>query len=314
MKFADPKNDIAFKKIFGDENHKEVLISFLNAVLDFQGEQSIVEVELTNPYQVPKIEALKETILDIKVTNQKQEHFIVEMQKKDLGDFAKRSLYYTSKAYVNQLDAGKNYHKLKKVYFIGLLNFTMFEGQSCISRHLILNQETNTQDLDDFEFCFIELSKFSKPLEQLSTLLDKWIYFIKNASSLEMIPKEFTGNRALEQAFDSAKMYNWNREEMDVYDYMHLKAWDEVNAIDTAVKKAIKKTTEVVEKRAKQEGLEQGLEQGIEQGLEQGIEQGIEQEQRLSKKQREQDKIETAKNAISQGLEPNNHRNYRAIH
>ena len=283
MKFADPKNDIAFKKIFGDENHKEVLISFLNAVLDFQGEQTIVEVELTNPYQVPKIEALKETILDIKVTNQKQEHFIVEMQKKDLGDFAKRSLYYTSKAYVNQLDAGKNYHKLKKVYFIGLLNFTMFEGQSCISRHLILNQETNTQDLDDFEFCFIELQKFSKPLGQLSTLLDKWIYFIKNASSLEMVPKEFTGNSALEQAFDSAQMYNWNREEMDVYDYMHLKAWDEINAIDTAVKKA--------EKRAKQEGLEQGLELGIEQ------------EQRLSKKQRAQDKIEIAKNAISQGLE-----------
>jgi predicted transposase/invertase (TIGR01784 family) len=287
MKFADPKNDIAFKKIFGDENHKEVLISFLNAVLDFQGEQTIVEVELTNPYQVPKIEALKETILDIKVTNQKQEHFIVEMQKKDLGDFAKRSLYYTSKAYVNQLDAGKNYHKLKKVYFIGLLNFTMFEGQSCISRHLILNQETNTQDLDDFEFCFIELQKFSKPLGQLSTLLDKWIYFIKNASSLEMVPKEFTGNSALEQAFDSAQMYNWNREEMDVYDYMHLKAWDEINAIDTAVKKA--------EKRAKQEGLEQGLEQGLELG--------IEQEQRLSKKQRAQDKIEIAKNAISQGLE-----------
>ena len=287
MKFADPKNDIAFKKIFGDENHKEVLISFLNAVLDFQGEQTIVEVELTNPYQVPKIEALKETILDIKVTNQKQEHFIVEMQKKDLGDFAKRSLYYTSKAYVNQLDAGKNYHKLKKVYFIGLLNFTMFEGQSCISRHLILNQETNTQDLDDFEFCFIELQKFSKPLGQLSTLLDKWIYFIKNASSLEMVPKEFTGNSALEQAFDSAQMYNWNREEMDVYDYIHLKAWDEINAIDTAVKKA--------EKRAKQEGLEQGLEQGLELG--------IEQEQRLSKKQRVQDKIEIAKNAISQGLE-----------
>jgi predicted transposase/invertase (TIGR01784 family) len=98
-----------------------------------------------------------------------------------------------------------------------------------------------------------------------------------------MVPKEFTGNSALEQAFDSAQMYNWNREEMDVYDYIHLKAWDEINAIDTAVKKA--------EKRAKQEGLEQGLELGIEQ------------EQRLSKKQRAQDKIEIAKNAISQGLE-----------
>ena len=264
MKFADPKNDIAFKKIFGDENHKEVLISFLNAVLGFQGEQTIIDVELANPYQVPKIEALKETILDIKATNQKQEHFIVEMQKKDLGDFTKRSLYYTAKAYVNQLDAGKNYHKLKKVYFIGLLNFTMFESGSCISRHLILNQETNTQDLDDFEFCFIELPKFSTPLGELNTLLDKWLYFIKNAASLEMVPKELTGDKALEQAFDSAKMYNWNREEMDVYDYMHLKAWDEINAINTAVKKAKK----------------------------QGIEQGIEQE-----------KIETAKNAIKQGLD-----------
>ncbi|MBT7480418.1 MAG: Rpn family recombination-promoting nuclease/putative transposase, partial [Gammaproteobacteria bacterium] len=214
--------------------------------------------------QVPKREALKETILDIKATNQKQEHFIVEMQKKDLGDFTKRSLYYTAKAYVNQLDAGKNYHKLKKGYFIGLLNFTMFEGGSCISRHLILNQETNTQDLDDFEFCFIELPKFSTPLVELNTLLDKWLYFIKNAASLEMVPKELTGDKALEQAFDSAKMYNWNREEMDVYDYMHLKAWDEINAINTAVKKAKK----------------------------QGIEQGIEQE-----------KIETAKNAIKQGLD-----------
>ena len=268
MKFADPKNDIAFKKIFGDENHKEVLISFLNAVLDFQGEQTIVDVELANPYQVPKIEALKETILDIKATNQKQEHFIVEMQKKDLGDFTKRSLYYTAKAYVNQLDAGKNYHKLKKVYFIGLLNFTMFEGGSCISRHLILNQETNTQDLDDFEFCFIELPKFNTPLVELNTLLDKWLYFIKNAASLEMVPKELAGDKALEQAFDSAKMYNWNREEMDVYDYMHLKAWDGINAIDTAVRKAKK------------------------QGIEQGVEQGIEQE-----------KIETAKNAIKQGLD-----------
>jgi predicted transposase/invertase (TIGR01784 family) len=257
-----------FKKIFGDENHKEVLISFLNAVLDFQDEQTIVDVELANPYQVPKIEALKETILDIKATNQKQEHFIVEMQKKDLGDFTKRSLYYTAKAYVNQLDAGKNYHKLKKVYFIGLLNFTMFEGGSCISRHLILNQETNTQDLGDFEFCFIELPKFSTPLGELNTLLDKWLYFIKNAASLEMVPKELTGDKALEQAFDSAKMYNWNREEMDVYDYMHLKAWDEINTIDTAVRKAKK------------------------QGIEQGVEQGIEQE-----------KIETAKNAIKQGLD-----------
>ncbi|RUM55299.1 MAG: transposase, partial [Nautilia sp.] len=116
MKFADPKNDLAFKKIFGNEKKKEILISFLNAVLDFKGEKRIVDVKIVNPYQVPKIEDLKETILDIKAKNEKGEEFIVEMQKRNLGDFAKRSLYYTSKAYVSQLDKKQDYSKLKKVY------------------------------------------------------------------------------------------------------------------------------------------------------------------------------------------------------
>ena len=102
MKFANPKNDIAFKKIFGDENKTEVLISFLNSVLDFKDKRQIKSVTLTNPYQLPNIEELKETILDIKATNQNEETFIIEMQKKGGTNFTKRSLYYTSKSYVNQ--------------------------------------------------------------------------------------------------------------------------------------------------------------------------------------------------------------------
>ena len=85
MQFADPKNDIAFKKIFGNEQHKNILISFLNSILDFKNEKIIIDVELANPYQVPRIPELKETILDIKATNQNKETFIVEMQKKRYG-------------------------------------------------------------------------------------------------------------------------------------------------------------------------------------------------------------------------------------
>ena len=191
MKFADPKNDLAFKKIFGDENHKNILISFLNSVLDFKGNQIIVDVSLANPYQVPKIPELKETILDIKATNKNSDTFIVEMQKKDIGDFTKRSLYYTSKAYVSQLPKGQDYTVLKKVYFIGILNFNIFENKNYISRHLIINQETNTQDLKDFEFSFIELPKFNKELDQLNSILDKWIYFIQNASEFTIIPSQY---------------------------------------------------------------------------------------------------------------------------
>jgi len=253
MKFADPKNDLAFKKIFGNEKHKNILISFLNAVLDFKGDREIVDVKLVNPYQVPKIPELKETILDIKAKNKKGESFIVEMQKKDLGDFAKRSLYYTSKAYVSQLDKGKDYSKLKKVYFIGILNFNIFENKNYISRHLIINQETSTQDLKDFEFTFIELPKFNKELNELETILDKWIYFIKNAENLEMIPKEFK-NQEFKEAFEIAKQTAWNKEELEVYEYIALKEADEINALRTA------------ERKGEKRGLEKGLQKGKEEG------------------------------------------------
>jgi len=151
----------------------------------------------------------------------------------------------------------------------------MFESNHYISRHLILNQETNSQDLDDFEFCFIELDKFAKELTQLNSLVDKWLYFIKNGASLEMIPKELTGNPALEQAFDAAKMYSWNKKEMEIYDYIDLQKGSELDALRTAEQKG--------EKR--------------------GLKKGIEQERALGEKKREQEKVETAKNAIKQGLD-----------
>lgn len=257
MKFADPKNDLAFKKIFGDSNHKNILISFLNSVLDFKGLQTIVDVSLANPYQVPKILELKETILDIKATNKNGDNFIVEMQKKDLGDFTKRSLYYTSKAYISQLPKGNDYTVLKKVYFIGILNFKIFDNENFISRHLIINQETNQQDLDDFEFSFIELPKFKKELNELTSILDKWIYFIKNASDLSIIPEQYKDNEEFKDAFNIAIQTTWNTKELEIYDYMSLKEFDELNALKTAERK----------------GIAQGIEKGIEQGIEKGIEQ-----------------------------------------
>ena len=250
MQFADPKNDLAFKKIFGNENKKEILISFLNAVLDFKGNKAIVDLALANPYQVPRIPELKETILDIKATNADRQTFIVEMQKKHLSAFHKRSLYYTAKAYVEQLDVGKDYKELKKVYFIGILDFIMFDNIDCVSRHLIINQETGRQDIDDFEFTFIELPKFKKELKALKTIFDKWIYFIKNASSLSMIPRVYEGLPAFQEAFNIARQSNWNRKELEIYDYVALKAFDDIHALDTA----------------KEEGRKEGREEGREEG------------------------------------------------
>jgi len=258
MQFADIKNDIAFKKVFGDINHKNILISFLNATLGFEDKKKIVDIELVNPYQIPKIEDLKETILDIRATNQSSESFIVEMQKKDLGDFAKRSLYYTSKAYVSQLEKGEDYSKLKKVYFIGILNFKIFDNKSFISRHLILNQETSKQELKDFEFSFIELPKFKKDLEDLETILDKWIFFIKNAKKLDLIPKNFE-EIEFKEAFDIAIRHKWSKKELEIYEYISLKEMDEQNALKTAENRGIEKG----EKQAKIEIAKKSLLKGL---------------------------------------------------
>jgi predicted transposase/invertase (TIGR01784 family) len=246
MKFADPKNDIAFKKIFGDENKTEILISFLNSVLDFKGNRAIKSVTLTNPYQLPNIKELKETILDIKATNQNDETFIVEMQKKNGTDFAKRSLYYTSKAYVSQIDKAVNFEELKKVYYIALVNFNIFDNQSFISRHLIINQETTKQDLKDMEFTFLELKKFKLELKECDSVVKKWVYFINNASSLDLIPKELENIKEFKLAFESANKFSWNKNELEVYDYIFLKDANDISAL----------------KKAENKGIEQGIKQG----------------------------------------------------
>ena len=163
------------------------------------------------------------------------------MQKKDLSNFAKRSLYYTAKAYVSQIDKGEEIINLKKVYYIALLNFNMFENKNYISRHLIINQETTTQDLKDFEFTFIELKKFDLKLEELNTTIDKWIYFINNASSLDLIPKQYEDIKEFQEAFQIANRYSWNKKELEYYDSMDLKQADDKNALETAEKKGILK-------------------------------------------------------------------------
>jgi len=258
MKFLDPTNDLVFKKIFGNEQKKGILMSFLNAVLDFQGDKEIIEVEILNPYQAPKIEDLKETILDIRATDKLKRNFIVEMQKEDKGDFQKRSLYYTSKAYVAQLAEGYAYQTLKRVYFIGILNFDIFENKNYLSRHLILDQHTKKQELEDFEFTFIELKKFNKTLPELESIIDKWVYFLKNAKKLDIIPNEFEQQLELKEAFFIANSFGWTTAEMEIYDYMKLKEVDRENELKTAENKGFK--------MGKAQGLEQGLEKGLERG------------------------------------------------
>jgi predicted transposase/invertase (TIGR01784 family) len=248
LKFVDPKTDIAFKKIFGNEAHKSILIEFLNEMLEL--DYPIESVDILNSYQPPKFEGLKNTSLDVKAKDSSDREFIVEMQVAKEAWFLQRAMFYSSKAYSQQLSIGENYHKLKPVIFLGILNFDAFKSKSHFSRHLIINRENNQQDLTDLEWNFIELKKFKKTESELETVADKWIYFIQQATNLDHVP-ENANTEALKLAYNIAEQHQWTAEELAVYDAQEMEIHRSQNVIETA----------------RMDGLAQGKEEGLSQGL-----------------------------------------------
>lgn len=235
MQFADVKNDIAFRKIFGNENRKETLISFLNAVLDFHDDQLIIQVNILNPYQLPKLKGGKVTIIDVKATDQAGRTYIVEMQVGDIDGFEKRVLYYSSKSYVDQIKRADFYRKLRPVIFIGILDFEQTENKNYISRSQVRDIETGERTIKDIEFTFIELPKFTLGLHQLKTLTEKWVYFIKNAENLVVIPEDIN-DEGLKSAYEEANVQTWTQDELDAYEYAFMREEDEKARLDQAKK------------------------------------------------------------------------------
>jgi predicted transposase/invertase (TIGR01784 family) len=236
MEFADIKNDVAFRKIFGNDNRKETLISFLNAILAFEGKQRIGSVEILNPYQLPKLRGGKVSIIDVKATDQVGRNYIVEMQVGELDGFAKRVLFYFSKSYSEQIKRGDFYRQLNPVIFIGILDYPFSINANYISRHQIRDVETHEHLLKDVEFNFIELPKFNKELNELETLTEKWIYFIKNAENLDIIPDN-VDDEGLKNAYQEANKHTWTAEELEAYDYAFMREEDERAKLDQAEKK-----------------------------------------------------------------------------
>jgi predicted transposase/invertase (TIGR01784 family) len=258
MKFADITNDIAFRKIFGNDNKKKSLISFLNAAIDLPKNEQIVDVEIINPYQLGKLSDGKSTIVDVKAKDDKGNIFIVEMQIAEFDFFHKRILYYTSQGYVAQIDKGVQYDKLRPVYFIGILEFEIGQNPNYFSRHKVLDVETKQQIIQDVEFNFIELPKFNKTIDQLETSIDQWTFFIKNAENLTLMP-ESVQDEGLKEAYTEANQQNWTKSELDDYLRASIKERDEIGRIEFAEKKAEKrgerKSTIKVVKQGKKMGL-----------------------------------------------------------
>ncbi|MEL7035439.1 MAG: Rpn family recombination-promoting nuclease/putative transposase, partial [Cyanobacteria bacterium J06592_8] len=210
MRFINPKTDYAFKKIFGSSESKDILISFLNALI-YEGNSTIEDLEIINPNLPPQLEGLKDTYLDVKAKLKNGTLVIIEMQVLNVQSFGKRVLFNAAKTYAFQLERGQGYRYLKPVIALTLTDFEMFPNQTqMISRFVYQEKDAGWYYTEnDMELVFVELPKFDKELNQLETLTDKWIYFMKYARSLTSIPENMDEISELHQAFEIANQADY---------------------------------------------------------------------------------------------------------
>ena len=265
MIFLDPKSDIAFKKLFGDIAHKNILISFLNSVLERTEGEKIIEVVMNDPSNVAETPLSKTSIVDVRCTDQKNNQYIIEMQVITQKDYAARAQYYSSLALSRQLASGEKYDKLVPVIFVGILDFNLFKSDNYLSHHFILDNKTHTQELKHLEFHFIELKKFDKEITKLDNILDKWVYFLKNAVSLQVIPENLK-NSVLEDAFNILAQSNWSKRELEAYDKYLDAIRSAASQLETAFEKGIAKGMEKGIAEGKAEGKAEGMAEGKAKG------------------------------------------------
>ena len=293
MTFLDVKTDYAFKKVFGSDESKNILISFLNALVYSDSKVKIKDLTIVDPYNIPMIKGVKDTFVDVKAVLDNNTKVIIEMQILNHKGFEKRVLYNAAKNYSIQLNKNEDYHLLNPVIALSIVDFTMFESSQNIINHFkLIEKEKFINYNDDIELIFVELPKFTKELNELQNIKDEWIYFLKNAGSLEYIPTDL--NKEIQQALENVNEANMTKEELE----SQHKRKEFISIQKLAVLKADEDGFEKGLEKGMEKGLEKGLEKGMEKGLEKGIKKGLEQG-------REEEKLKIAKLLLSQGVEIN---------
>lgn len=265
-KFLDPKNDVAFRKIFGSEQHKTVLIQFVNDILEFKGSKKIEQVEFLKTVQDPDIALKKQSIVDVLCRDANGIPYIIEMQVAKTKGFEQRAQYYAAKAYGRQANTGDEYYHLKEVIFIAIADYIIFPDKAAYkSDHIILDKQSYEHDLKDFSFTFIELPKFRKgPEDKLSNMLERWCCFFKYASQVSAADlKQLVDHHPiLKEAYQALDRHYWTEEEYLAYEQESKRIRDHKAMLAAA------------KDEGRQEGHQQGRQEGLEQGLQQGLERG----------------------------------------
>ena len=266
-----PKVDFVFKKIFGNEKHPNILISFLNAV--------IKPTDLIKSVQIKNTDIEKEHIedkysrLDIKAITNNGEHINIEIQVKNEYNMIKRSLYYWSKMYEGQLTKGQDYDTLSRTICINILDFKYLKNDNFHNCYRLKEKNTNEELTDVMELHFIEIPKLRKleNTEDISDMLEAWITFIESPTS-ELIDKLEMSSDEIKEAKEELVRLSGNDKERERYEKRFESILEQNSLLANAERK----------------GLQKGLQKGIEKGKKEGA---------------KQEKILIAINLIKNGLD-----------
>jgi predicted transposase/invertase (TIGR01784 family) len=219
-KYINPFTDFGFKKIFGEEASKPLLIDFLNALLPQQNK--IVDLSFKNTEQLGQTEADRKAIYDIYCENENGEKFIVELQKAKQNYFKERTIYYSTFPIREQAEKGEWNYNLKAVYCVGILDFTFddYENEpekSEVVHTIKLKNQNGKTFYDKLTYIYLEMPNFKQAEVELKTRLDKWLYFIKHLEDFQTIPTIFM-DTIFTQAFEKAELAKFGQAELDSYE------------------------------------------------------------------------------------------------
>lgn len=232
----NPKIDFVFKKIFGSEEHPEVLISFLNAVL--KQKNKIVEVEIKNSDIEKAYIEDKFSRLDVKAKTNNKEIINIEIQLKNEYNMIQRSLYYWSKLYEEQLNEGDRYDKLSRTICINILDFKYLKNNRFHNGYRLKEIETNEELTDLQEIHFIEIPKLKKlsTEEEVIDMLEGWVEFLRDPES-EVVRKLEMTTKEIREAKDELYRLSRNEKERELYFLREKSLKDEISALANAREK-----------------------------------------------------------------------------
>ena len=244
----DPKMDFVFKNIFGSEKHPNILISFLNATL--KPKDLITEVEIKNTDLNKGYIEDKFSRLDVKATTSNNEIINIEIQLKNEYNMIKRSLYYWSKLYSEQLNEGEDYSLLKRTICINILNFKYLKTRMFHSVYRMKEIHTNEELSDIQEIHFIEIPKLEDGSDEKDMLV-AWIEFLKNPESEKVRSLEMSVDEIREAKDELIKMSN-DDTQRELYEMRAKTLRDKISALNEAERKGIKKGREEGRKEGEQ--------------------------------------------------------------